>query len=73
MNNYKEYKTVQQYANAAARWFGYGQANHIIVCNMEYPNSKFKMVHHTDYGFRKKTTITVIGISKEVAKHFGII
>ena len=95
MKETKSYQTVQQFANAAARHFGYHRADHIVVCEMENPASRSKMIDHTSYGFRKFTTdeyvpnsyrnnfgwkntyyqnaITTIGISKEVAKHFGII
>jgi len=89
------YPDIQTFANAAARHFGCGRADHIIVCEMENPKSRSKLVNHVSYGYRKYTTgeyvpnkylanfgwkntyyqcaVTTIGVSKDVAKHFGII
>lgn len=45
-------KDQQRHANIIAREHGYGRATKVIID----PNNEPKVIQHTPYGYRKKTT-----------------
>lgn len=51
MKNYKEYNSLQQYANAFARSQGHGSATEIRI-----NGRKTEIIDYTSYGHRKNTT-----------------
>ena len=51
MKKYYQYKTLKQFANAFVRRESTGNSATKLI-----PGEKLEIVHHLDFGYRKKTT-----------------